>query len=92
MRHGFIKSRHGGMVIIAALCLCAGGKPKVDKQNEHGNIVSTNRPPRRSTKDFIVLTGEYDRSWTTFGLTEAHLDKQLPFNWIDRMRQNYPAQ
>ena len=47
----------------------------MDKQTEHGNIISANRPPKRSPKDTIVLTGEYGGSRTAFGLTEEHLDK-----------------
>lgn len=47
----------------------------MDKQNDHGNIVSVNHPPKRSFKDIIVLTGEHNGRRADFGLTEEHLDK-----------------
>ena len=47
----------------------------MDKQNVHGSIVSYNVPPKRTSKDKIVLNGTFNKSSASFGMTDDHINK-----------------
>lgn len=47
----------------------------MDRQINHGKIVTSNHPPKLSGKEVVVFQGQYGGTETRFGLTEEHLNK-----------------
>lgn len=47
----------------------------MDRQNNHGNIVAVNHPPKQNAKEIVILSGEHNGGKASFGLTAEHLDK-----------------
>lgn len=49
----------------------------MERQPEHGSIVSANRPPARTGREKILFQGTYQGQRSSFGMTDDHIDKHV---------------